>query len=56
MADLALKAQIAEAEKKIAEAKSAIAKAKGAGIDVAAMEKTLQDQIDMLNKLKAAYG
>jgi len=56
MANLDIKALIAEAEKKIALAKAEIAKAKSAGVNVALLEAQLLKDIDALNNLKAAYG
>jgi len=55
MAELELKAQIADAEKAVRVAEEAIKKAKAAGIDTADLEKELAAAVDALKKLKEAY-
>ena len=55
MAELELKALIADAKKKIEDAKREIEKAKAGGVDVTEMEKILAEQILALEKLEAVY-
>jgi len=56
MAELELKAQIAEAEKAVSEAEKAIERAKAGGIDTTELEATLAEQKAALTNLKEAYA